>query len=69
MHRAALAVEAPVRVGVDVVDRQDAGIAELIEASANAPVLDRAFEFEQLPEALSYLEKGRARGKVVPMVR
>ncbi len=27
--------------------------------------LDRSYRFEQLPEALAYLEKGRARGKVV----
>jgi alcohol dehydrogenase len=33
------------------------------------PVLDRAFEFEQLPQALSYLETGRARGKVVIRMR
>jgi alcohol dehydrogenase len=32
-------------------------------------VIDREFPFEQLPEALAYLEKGRARGKVVLKVR
>ncbi|MDB5519322.1 MAG: hypothetical protein JWQ17_6080, partial [Tardiphaga sp.] len=44
-------------------------VAALIEAGAIVPVLDRAFEFEQLPEALTYLEAGRARGKIVLMVR
>jgi alcohol dehydrogenase len=48
---------------------QLADVAALIEAGAIVPVLDRAFEFEQLPEALTYLEAGRARGKVVLMVR
>jgi alcohol dehydrogenase len=48
---------------------QLADVAALVEAGAIVPVLDRAFEFEQLPEALTYLETGRARGKVVLMVR
>jgi alcohol dehydrogenase len=48
---------------------QLADVAALVEAGAIVPVIDRAFEFEQLPEALSYLETGRARGKVVLMVR
>ena len=48
---------------------QLADVAALVEAGAIVPVLDRAFEFEQLPEALTYLEAGRARGKVVLMVR
>ena len=33
------------------------------------PVIDREFAFEQLPDALTYLEAGRARGKVVLKVR
>jgi alcohol dehydrogenase len=48
---------------------QLADVTALIEANKIVPVLDRAFEFEQLPEALSYLEKGRARGKVVIRMR
>jgi alcohol dehydrogenase len=40
-------------------------IAGLVEAGAIKPVIDREFAFDQLPEALAYLEKGRARGKVV----
>jgi alcohol dehydrogenase len=40
-------------------------IAALVEAGAIKPVIDRAFAFDRLPEALAYLEKGRARGKVV----
>jgi NADPH:quinone reductase-like Zn-dependent oxidoreductase len=48
---------------------QLADVAALVEAGAILPVLDRAFEFDRLPEALSYLEAGHARGKVVLMVR
>jgi NADPH:quinone reductase-like Zn-dependent oxidoreductase len=40
-------------------------ITKLIESGLIKPVLDRDFPFEQTNEALSYLETGRARGKVV----
>jgi alcohol dehydrogenase len=44
-------------------------IATLVDSGAIKPVIDREFAFEQLPAALSYLEAGRARGKVVLKVR
>ena len=44
-------------------------IAALVERGAIKPVIDREFAFEQLPDALSYLEAGRARGKVVLKLR
>jgi alcohol dehydrogenase len=44
-------------------------IAGLVDAGAIKPVIDREFAFEQLPAALTYLEAGRARGKVVLKVR
>ena len=44
-------------------------IAALVENGAIKPVIDREFAFEQLPDALTYLETGRARGKVVLGVR
>ena len=37
----------------------------LIEAGRVRPVLDRTYGFEELPQALSYLAEGHARGKVV----
>jgi alcohol dehydrogenase len=40
-------------------------IAALVDSGAIKPVIDREFAFEQLPAALTYLEAGRARGKVV----
>jgi alcohol dehydrogenase len=44
-------------------------IAGLVDAGKIKPVIDREFAFGELPEALAYLEKGRARGKVVLKVR
>ncbi|WKA27719.1 NADP-dependent oxidoreductase [Bradyrhizobium roseum] len=44
-------------------------IADLVDRGAIKPVIDREFAFEQLPDALSYLEAGRARGKVVLKVK
>jgi alcohol dehydrogenase len=44
-------------------------IAGLVDAGAINPVIDREFAFEQLPAALTYLEAGHARGKVVLKVR
>ena len=44
-------------------------IAALVDSGTIKPVIDREFAFEQLPDALSYLEAGRARGKVVLKVR
>ena len=44
-------------------------IAELIDAGAIRPVVDRVFPFEQTREALAYVETGRSKGKVVIKVR
>jgi alcohol dehydrogenase len=44
-------------------------IAALVESGAIQPVIDRGFDFEELPQALAYLEAGHARGKVVLKVR
>jgi NADPH:quinone reductase-like Zn-dependent oxidoreductase len=40
-------------------------ITSLIDSGIIRPVVDRIFPFEQTKEALSYVEKSRARGKVV----
>ncbi|PDS75052.1 NADP-dependent oxidoreductase [Rhizobium sp. L43] len=40
-------------------------IAELIDSAALRPVVDKIFPFNQTPEALAYVETGRAKGKVV----
>jgi len=44
-------------------------ITKLIELGAINPVIDKTFPFEQTNEALSYVESGRAKGKVVIKVR
>jgi NADPH:quinone reductase-like Zn-dependent oxidoreductase len=44
-------------------------ITSLIESSIIRPVIDRIFPFEATKEALTYLDTGRARGKVVVKVR
>lgn len=44
---------------------QLAKIGELIEASRIRPVIDKVVPFVQAKEGLAYLEKGRAKGKVV----
>ncbi len=44
---------------------QLAEIGELLESASIRPVIDTVFPFGQAKEALAYLEKGRAKGKVV----
>jgi len=44
-------------------------IGSLIESGAIRPVVDRVFPFESTKEAMVYVEKGRAKGKVVVRVR
>lgn len=44
-------------------------ITKLIEAGVIKPVIDNVFPFEQTNEALSYVETGRSRGKVVVKVK
>lgn len=44
-------------------------ITSLIDAGIIRPVMDKVFPFEQTNEALSYVESGRAKGKVVVKVK
>ena len=44
-------------------------IGALIDSGAIRPVVDRVFPFESTKEALAYVEKGRAKGKVIVKVR
>jgi NADPH:quinone reductase-like Zn-dependent oxidoreductase len=48
--------------------RQLAEIGELLKAGRIRPVIDKVFPFDQAKEALAYLEKGRAKGKVVVQI-
>jgi NADPH:quinone reductase-like Zn-dependent oxidoreductase len=45
--------------------RQLEQIARLIDTGVLRPVIDKIFPFNQTPEALAYVETGRAKGKVV----
>ncbi len=40
-------------------------IVRLVDAGIIRPVIDRSFPFEQTPEAIAYVERGRSRGKVI----
>ncbi|CAH0191527.1 NADP-dependent oxidoreductase [Chryseobacterium sp. Bi04] len=44
-------------------------ITQLIEADVIKPVIDKIYTFEQTPDALKYVESGRAKGKVVIKVK
>ncbi len=44
-------------------------ITSLIEAGKIRPIIDRVFLFEQTNEAMSYVETGRSKGKVVVKVK
>ena len=44
-------------------------IGELLEVGSIRPVIDKVFPFDQAKEALAYLEKGRAKGKVVVQMK
>lgn len=44
---------------------QLAGIAALVEAGAIHPVIDREFDFGELPAAMDLLGAGRSKGKIV----
>ena len=49
--------------------QQLAEIGELLKAGRIRPVIDKVFPFDQAKDGLAYLEKGRAKGKVVVKVR
>jgi NADPH:quinone reductase-like Zn-dependent oxidoreductase len=40
-------------------------LAELMQQGKVIPVIDKVYDFEQVPEAISYSETGRARGKII----
>lgn len=48
--------------------KQLSELSRLIEAGIIRPVVDKVFPFEQIDEAMSYVQTGRARGKIVVKV-
>ncbi len=49
--------------------KQLSEIGSLIENGVIHPVIDKVFPFEQMNEAMAYIESGRAKGKVVVKVK
>lgn len=49
--------------------KQLSEITSLIEAGKIRPIIDKVFPFEQTNEAMSYVETGRSKGKVVVKVK
>jgi NADPH:quinone reductase-like Zn-dependent oxidoreductase len=43
-------------------------LADLMQSGKLTPIIDRTYNFNEVPEALRYLEQGHARGKVVVTV-
>ena len=56
----------PARAFLAQVNRDDLlALKDLIEAGKVTPVIDRTYPFEQIPDAIRYVESGAVRGKVV----
>jgi NADPH:quinone reductase-like Zn-dependent oxidoreductase len=68
----------PKLVGVSLMGRMDVAmvtahpatrdlelLSELIQGGKVRPQIDRRYTFAEIPEAIAYLERGHARGKVV----
>ena len=49
--------------------QQLARIAELLQNETIRPVIDQTFPFDEAKQAFAYLEKGRAKGKVVVRIK
>ena len=49
--------------------KQLSEITSLIEAGKIRPIIDKVFPFEQTNEAMSYVETGRSKGKVVVKIK
>jgi NADPH:quinone reductase-like Zn-dependent oxidoreductase len=51
---------------ISIERKQDLeALSELIEAGKVRPIVDRTFPLSEAPDAIRYLERGQARGKVV----
>ncbi len=49
----------------DITAKELTTLGDLVAASKITPVIDRQYELAEVPEAMRYLEKTHARGKVV----
>lgn len=56
----------PIRAFLAKVDKEDLMVLkELIESGKVTPVIDRTFPFDEIPDAVRYVESGKVQGKVV----
>jgi NADPH:quinone reductase-like Zn-dependent oxidoreductase len=53
------------RMRTDITKENLNILRELMDAGKVKPVIDRTYSFDEVPAAMTYLETGRARGKVV----
>ena len=56
------------KMGIPFVDSKKEDlifIKDLVEVGKVVPIIDRCFPFEEIPEALRYLEQGKQKGKIV----
>jgi NADPH:quinone reductase-like Zn-dependent oxidoreductase len=44
-------------------------ITDLINSGTIIPIIDKVFPFESIKEAMTYVESGRAKGKVVIKIK
>ena len=59
----------PARAFLAPVSRENlAVLSEMLTAGTLTPVIDRTYPFEEIPDAIRYVEDGNARGKVVVRV-
>ena len=62
-------VDQDMRFFLSQINKQDlTTLHDLIQAGKITPVIDRRYRLSEVPEAIEYLETGRARGKVVIVV-
>ena len=57
------------RLFADLTRQDLAVLGELAQAGKLTPVIDRRYPLSEAPEAIEYLETGRARGKVIVVVQ
>jgi len=60
----------PMRMFLANLNQQDLGVMrDLLQSGKVKPVIDRQYELSQAGEAIGYVERGHARGKVVIAVK
>jgi NADPH:quinone reductase-like Zn-dependent oxidoreductase len=55
-------------IGAKITTEDLTTLGELLNIGKVTPVIDRRYRLSEVPEALRYLERGHARGKVVVTV-